>query len=194
MRFMQNWLDRLWDVAATKGATGVLVFVAFTESVFFPVPPDLMLIPMCLADRTKAFRLAAICLAASLLGGAVGYFVGYWFMDLLGMPIVRFYGLLDKYGTIQAWYDTYSAWAVGVAGLTPIPYKVCTLTAGAFKINFPIFILASAASRGFRFFLVAALAYRFGDDVREFMERRLNLLVAATTILVVLGFVALKFV
>jgi membrane protein YqaA with SNARE-associated domain len=193
MAFMQSWMDRLWRVAGSKGATKVLALVSFTESIFFPIPPDMLLIPMALANRRRAFILAAYCLLFSLLGGIVGYFVGYFFMELLGMPIVRFYGLLEKYDLIQVWYERYNAWAVAAAGLTPIPYKLCTLTAGAFKINFAVFIIASTVSRGVRFFAVAGLIYLFGEKVRFFLEKRFDLVLVAAMVLVVLGFVAVKF-
>lgn len=194
MSLFQSWLDKLWDIAATKGAVRVLAGVSFAESIFFPVPPDLLLIPMALADRKNAFKLAAYCLVFSLVGGIGGYFIGYYFMDFIGMPIVKFYGLEDKYLTLQGYYEHYSAWAVAVAGLTPIPYKLCTLTAGAFKINFLIFIIASTLSRGFRFFAVAGLIYLFGEKVRFFLEKRFDLIIAATTVLVILGFLAIKFI
>lgn len=194
MSFFKSWLDKLWQIAATKGAVRVLAGVSFTESIFFPIPPDLLLIPMALADRKNAFKLAAYCLIFSLFGGVIGYFIGYYFMDFIGMPIVKFYGLEDKYLTLQGYYKEYSAWAVAVAGLTPIPYKLCTLTAGAFKINFIIFIVASTLSRGLRFFAVAGLIYLFGEKVRFFLEKRFDLVIAATTVLVVLGFVAIKYI
>lgn len=194
MKFLQSWMDKLWKMADSKGAGTVLAVVSFTESIFFPVPPDLLLIPMALANRKKAFKLALQCLVYSLAGGLVGYLIGYYFMELLGMPIVRFYGLLDKYDLIQQWYETYSAWAVALAGLTPIPYKLCTLTAGAFNINLLVFVVASTLSRGLRFFTIALLIYLFGEKVRFFLEKRFNLVVAATAALVVLGFVAVKFI
>ncbi len=194
MQFFNTWMEKLWKVADSKGAAKVLAVVSFTESIFFPVPPDLLLIPMALANRQKAFRLALNCLVFSLAGGLIGYFIGYYFMELLGMPIVKFYGLMEKYDLIQQWYDKYSAWAVAVAGLTPIPYKLCTLTAGAFKINLPIFIIASTCSRGLRFFAIATLIYFFGERVRYFLEKRFNLVVALTTVLVILGFVAIKYI
>lgn len=193
-RFYNAWMDKLWNMADSKGATAVLAGVSFTESIFFPVPPDLLLIPMALANRKRAFRLAAYCLLFSLAGGILGYYIGFYFMDMLGMPIVNFYGLMDKYIVVQEWYEKYSAWAVAVAGLTPIPYKLCTLTAGAFKINFLIFIIASTLSRGLRFFVIASLIYLFGERVRFFLERRFNLVVLVTTILVILGFAAIKFI
>ncbi|MGE4298618.1 MAG: YqaA family protein [Desulfovibrionaceae bacterium] len=193
MKLFKSWMDRLWAVAATKGAGRVLALVAFTESIFFPVPPDLLLIPMALARRERAFRLAGLCLGCSVLGGMAGYAVGYFFMETLGMPIVRFYGLMDKYGLVKEWYDAYSAWAVAVAGLTPIPYKLCTLTAGAFKIDFLVFMVASTLARGVRFFCIAGLIWLFGEKVRFFLEKRFDLVALATAALVVIGFVALKY-
>ena len=193
MRIVQKMLDRIWRVADSKGAKNVLAIVSFTESIFFPVPPDLLLIPMALARRAEAFRLAAICLFTSLLGGIAGYFIGYFFMEVVGMPIIQFYGLMEKYGVIKEWYDTYNAWAVAAAGLTPIPYKLCTLTAGAFRIDFFVFILASTISRGVRFFTIAGLIYLFGERVRYFLEKRFDIVLLATLVLVVVGVVAIKF-
>ncbi|MBG0776478.1 MAG: DedA family protein [Desulfovibrionaceae bacterium] len=194
MGLTERIMDRLWRTAATRGAGRVLAFVSFTESIFFPVPPDLLLIPMALARRERAFVLAAQTLLFSLAGGVVGYLIGYYFMQAVGWPIVRFYGLADKYEIIKHWYDAYSAWAVAIAGLTPIPYKVCTLTAGAFKINFLVFVVASTLARGLRFTVIAGLIYVFGDKVRYFLEKRFNLVILATAVLVIVGFVLLKYV
>ncbi|WP_462324036.1 YqaA family protein [Desulfoplanes sp.] len=194
MNMMRSMLDRLWEISARKGAERVLMGVSFTEAIFFPVPPDLLLLPMGLANRERVFRLAWICLLFSLAGGVIGYGIGYYFMETIGTPIIGFYGLEKQYAEIQVWYDTYSAWAVTIAGLTPIPYKLCTLTAGAFKVNWPVFIVASAISRGVRFFVIAGLIRCFGETAREFLEKRFNLVVTAALVLVVLGFVVLKYV
>jgi membrane protein YqaA with SNARE-associated domain len=183
----------MWDLAARKGAKRVLMGVSFTESIFFPVPPDLMLIPMALAKREEAYRLAFICLSFSIFGGIAGYLIGYYFMEVAGWPIIRFYGLEDKYLLIQDWYSRYSAWAVAIAGLTPIPYKVCTLTAGAFKIDWFVFIVASTLSRGLRFFVIAALISRFGERTRSFLQKRFDMLLVGTLLLVVFGFLILTF-
>lgn len=191
---MQKMLDRLWDIAARKGAERVLMIVSFTEAIFFPIPPDLLLLPMGMASRKRVFRLAGICLVFSLVGGVIGYGIGYYFMETIGSSIIRFYGLEEQYTKIQVWYDTYSAWAVSIAGLTPIPYKLCTLTAGAFKVNWLVFIIASAISRGIRFFVIATLIYYFGETARTFLEKRFNLVVTGSLILVILGFVILKYV
>lgn len=187
-------MGRIWDLAARKGAEKVLMLVAFTESIFFPIPQDLLLIPMGLSKPDKVFRLASICLAASVLGGVVGYFIGLFFMEVLGMAIINFYGLTDKYLIIQEWYDKYDAWAVAVAGISPVPYKVCTLTAGAFKINLAVFIIASVLSRGIRFYLIAAFIYWQGERARLFLEKRLDVVISVTLLLVILGFVFIKFI
>ncbi len=187
-------MGMLWDLSARKGAEKVLMLVAFTESIFFPVPQDLLLIPMGLAQRKKVFRLATICLIFSVLGGIAGYIIGLFFMELLGMAIIGFYGLMDQYETIKDWYDRYDAWAVAVAGVSPVPYKVCTLTAGAFKINLAVFIIASVISRGVRFYLIAALIYWQGERARTFLEKRMDKFIVLALILVLVGFIFLKFI
>lgn len=194
MKIFQKWMDRLWDLAARKGAEKVLFLVAFAESIFFPIPQDLLLIPMGLARPGKVFRLAFICLAGSVLGGIAGYFIGLFFMEAVGMAIIEFYGMMDNYLTIQNWYDKYDAWAVAVAGLTPVPYKVCTLTAGAFKINAAVFIMASILSRGLRFYLIAAFIYWQGERARCFLERRFDLLTSIVLVLVIVGFLMVKLI
>ena len=193
MKIFRSLLDWVWRMAETEGAMKVLFVVSLTESIFFPIPPDFLLIPMALAQPKKAFRLATICLVASVIGGAIGYLIGAFFMDSVGMSIVRFYGLTEQYVTVQGWYEAYNAWVVAVAGLTPIPYKLCTLSAGAFHINFEIFLIASIASRGLRFFVVAGLIYLFGHKIRHFLEKRLDLLFIGGMILVVIGFVAVHY-
>ncbi len=194
MKLFQSWMEKFWRMADTQGATKTLGIVSFIESIFFPIPPDLMLIPMCLANRAKAFKYATICLVTSILGGIIGYGIGYFLMETVGQIIVDFYHFEDEILKIEIWYDKYSAWAVAIAGLTPVPYKVCTLTAGMFSINFPIFIIASVLSRGLRFFAVAGLIYLFGEKVRFFLEHRFNWVVSIFAILVVLGFVAMKYI
>lgn len=192
MRLLQRWTARLFDLAARKGAERVLMLVAFSEAIFFPIPQDILLLPMGLANRERVFRLALICLVFSILGGITGYFLGYYFMELIGMPVMEFYGLLQEYQTIQVWYERYDAWAVAIAGVSPIPYKVCTLSAGAFGINFMVFVLASIVSRGARFFVIAGLIYWKGEQARTFLEKRMDLVFLAGIILVILGFVLLK--
>ncbi|OBQ46023.1 YqaA family protein [Halodesulfovibrio spirochaetisodalis] len=193
MKLMSTLMDWVSKTAVSPKAKWVLAFVAFTESIIVPLPPDLLLIPMALTQRKKAFYFATICTVFSVLGGAVGYYLGYHFMDFIGMPIVRFYNLSAEYLRIKEWYDAYNAWAVAAAGLTPIPYKLCTLSAGAFKVNFGIFIIASIASRSLRFFAIAALIYVFGERARYFLEKRFDLVLVVTLILAIAGFIVLKF-
>ena len=193
MKIFRSLLDWVWRMAETEGAMKVLFLVSLTESVFFPVPPDLLLIPMALAQQKKAFRIAGVCLAASVIGGAIGYFIGAFFMDTIGMSIVNFYGLTDQYVVVQEWYEKYNAWVVAVAGLTPIPYKLCTPTAGTFHVNFYVFFIMSFLSRGVRFFVVAGLIYLFGHKIRYFLEKRLDLIFVLCMVLVVIGFIMINY-
>jgi membrane protein YqaA with SNARE-associated domain len=170
-----------------------LFLLAFCESSFFPIPPDVLLIALAVALPKKAFKYALVCSVGSLLGGCLGYLIGWQFMVGLGDGIIRFYGLQDNYEYIRRLYVTYDAWAVGIAGLTPIPYKVFTITAGAFRINFVVFLVASAVSRSARFFLVGGLIYLFGPKIQSFIDRYFNTLVVVFVILLVLGFVVIKY-
>ncbi len=190
-------LRRLYDWvlhwAKTPYGTWALFLLAFCESSFFPIPPDVLLIALAVALPKKAFKYALVCSVGSLLGGCLGYLIGWQFMVDLGDGIIRFYGLQDKYEYIRRLYVTYDAWAVGIAGLTPIPYKVFTITAGAFRINFAVFLVASAVSRSARFFLVGGLIYLFGPKIQSFIDRYFNTLVVVFVILLILGFVVIKY-
>jgi membrane protein YqaA with SNARE-associated domain len=178
--------------AATPYSGWALFLLAVAESSFFPIPPDALLIVLAIAAPKKSFSYAAACTVGSVLGGMVGYLIGWQFMAHIGMPIVHWYGLEDKYRHIQDLYRAYDAWAVGIAGFTPIPYKVFTIAAGAFKIHFLVFVLASTISRAARFFLVAAIIRVFGARIRPWIERYFNWLVIVFTILLILGFIVLK--
>jgi membrane protein YqaA with SNARE-associated domain len=190
-------LRRLYDWvlhwAETPYGTWALFVLAFCESSFFPVPPDVLLIALAIAIPRRSFRYALVCSAGSFLGGCFGYLIGLQLMDSVGDPIIRFYGLAERYEYIRTLYAQYDAWAVGIAGFTPIPYKLFTITAGAFRINFMVFLLASAVSRSARFFLVGALIYIFGPKIQSFIERYFNALAIAFVLLLVLGFVLIKY-
>ena len=190
LRRLYDWVLR-W--AKTPYGTWALFLLAFCESSFFPIPPDVLLIALAVASPKKAFKYALVCSVGSLLGGCLGYLIGWQFMVGLGDGIIRFYGLQDKYEYIRRLYVTYDAWAVGIAGLTPIPYKVFTITAGAFRINFVVFLVASAVSRSARFFLVGGLIYLFGPKIQSFIDRYFNTLVVVFVILLILGFVVIKY-
>ncbi len=191
-----GWFRQVYDrcMLWVQSPSGVwaLFFLALAESSFFPIPPDVFLIVLCIAAPPKSFRYAAICAAGSVIGGVIGYGLGMGFMDTIGVKILEWYGLHDKYAVVQELYRKYDALAVGAAGFTPLPYKLFTITAGAFKINFVTFTLVSLLSRSARFFLVAAFIYKFGAPVRHFIERYLNLLTILFFILLIGGFLVVK--
>ena len=171
-----------------------LFILAFAESSFFPIPPDVLLIALAISIPARAFRFALVASLGSVIGGAAGYAIGLYFMELIGYNIIELYGIADKYEYVQAMYRTYDAWAVGVAGFTPIPYKAFTITAGAFEINFWVFLVASFVSRSARFFIIGLLIYKFGSPIRDFIEKYFNILTIIFIALLVGGFVLLKFV
>ena len=191
-----GWARQIYDRSLlwVQSPSGVwaLFFIAVAESSFFPIPPDVFLMVLCLAVPAKSFRYAAICAAGSVIGGMLGYGLGMGFMDTIGVKILAWYGLHDKYELVQNLYRQYDALAVGAAGFTPLPYKLFTITAGAFKINFVTFVLVSLLSRSARFFLVAGFIYKFGAPVRHFIERYFNLLSILFFILLIGGFFVVK--
>ena len=188
---MYDWVLH-W--AATPYALPALFLISFVESSFFPIPPDILLIAMTVAVPALWIRFSLFCSVASVLGGMFGYLIGYQFMDLIGNGIVELYHLQDKFEKIGGLYDEHQGWAVAAAGFTPLPYKVFTLAAGAFKIDFPTFVLASAISRSARFFLVGFIIYKFGPPIKLWIEKYFNLFSIVFFILLVLGFYLLKFV
>ena len=194
---MKSPLRPLYDwtmaKAAEKSAMPWLAGISFVESSFFPIPPDIMVIPMVLADRTKAWRIAGVCTAASVLGGFLGYVIGYFLFAAIGRRIIGFYGLEDAFATFQEYYEIYGALIVFAFGLTPLPYKVITIASGVAALNPLVFGLASVASRGLRFSLEAALLYWFGPPVREFIEKRLEIATVAVVVVGLAGFVAVKY-
>lgn len=191
-----SWIRQIYDrcLLWVQSPYGVwaLFFIAVAESSFFPIPPDVFLMVLCIAVPPKSFRYAAICAVGSVLGGMLGYGLGLGFMDTVGVKILEWYGLQDKYEVVQNLYQQYDALAIGAAGFTPLPYKLFTITAGAFKINFVTFILVSIVSRSARFFLVAAFIYKFGAPVRHFIERYFNLLTIVFFILLIGGFLVVR--
>ena len=189
-------LRRLYDrcMVWISGRHGewVLFLIAFVESSFFPIPPDVFLIAMCVAVPARSFRYAAICSIGSVLGGAFGYGLGYWFMDGIGMSIIDWYGLSHRYGQVQEYFRQYDVWIVGTAGFTPIPYKLFTITAGFVQSNFLSFMLVSLLARSARFFLVAGLIFKFGPQIKNFINRYFNILSIAFVVLLAGGFLLIK--
>jgi membrane protein YqaA with SNARE-associated domain len=184
---------RTLALAASPRAGWWLFGIAFAEASFFPVPPDALLIPMALARPDRAWRLAAICLAGSVIGGALGYLIGYTVFDQLARPLIELYGYGDRFAAFQALYARWGLWVILVKGLTPIPYKIVTIASGAARFNFWMFMAASVVTRGARFFIVAALLRYYGAPVRDFIERRLTLVTSLLAAGVVGGFLALRF-
>jgi membrane protein YqaA with SNARE-associated domain len=183
---------RTLALAASPRATWWLFGIAFAEASFFPIPPDALLIPMALARPDRAWRFAAICLLGSVVGGALGYLIGYAVFDQLARPLIEFYGYGERFAAFQALYAQYGLWVILIKGLTPIPYKIVTIASGAAKFSFPLFMAASVVTRGARFFLVAALLRYFGTPVRDFIERRLTLVTSLLAAGVIGGFLVLK--
>ena len=191
-------LLRLYDwtmgLAAHRHATAWIAVIAFLESSVFPIPPDILLIPMVLAAPTRAFRLVAIVTAASVLGGITGYAIGVFLFETIGRTILDFYGYFDKFASFQDWYREWGSWIVFAGGFSPIPYKVITIASGAVQLDFWTFTIVSIISRGARFLIVAALLWKFGVPIRTFIERWLGPLTLAFVVLLVTGFVVLKYV
>ena len=185
-----KWTMRL---AEHRHAGSALFAVSFIESSFFPIPPDVMLMPMVLAQRAKAWVYATIATVGSVIGGFFGYAIGFFLFEQVAKPLLSIYGYLDKFDTFALQYNDYGAWIVFFAGVTPFPYKVITIASGATVLNLFVFGIASVAARGLRFFLVAALLYWFGPPIRAFIEERLGLVLTVFLILLFGGFLAIKY-
>jgi len=184
-----------WTVSLVEHprALWALAIVAFVESSFFPLPPDLLIIPMVLAAPTRWFRIATVATIASVLGGIFGYYIGYALFDTVGQPILSFYGKDAAFETFKENYNNWGAWAVLIAGVTPFPFKVITITSGVTQLNLGVFVVSSIIARALRFFIVAALLRKFGAPVRDFIERRLGLVFTVFCIVLVGGFMLVKY-
>lgn len=191
-------IRRLYDWtlswAAHPRALWVLALVSFVESSVFPIPPDIMLIPMILAAPSRAWLIAGVCTVASVAGGIAGYAIGAFAFETLGEPILTALGKADSFDGFREQYNEWGAWAVLIAGVTPFPYKVITILSGATQLSLPVFIVASIVARGLRFFLVAGLLWKFGAPIREFIERRLGLMFSLFLALLLGAFILLKFI
>lgn len=179
--------------AETPYAAWALFILAFAESSFFPIPPDVLLIAVAISMPKRSFYFALICSVASVLGGALGYLIGFKFMEAIGFSIINFYGYNEQFTQLQSLFKQYDFWVVGMAGFTPIPYKVFTIASGACGLNFLTFTTASVISRSARFFLVGTLIYIFGEPVKGFIDKYFNLLTILFFVLIVLGFILIKY-
>lgn len=182
-----SWAESRWSGWALFG-------LAFCESSFFPVPPDVLLIALGISIPKKAFRYALICTVGSLLGAGLGYLLGWAFYETIGIYIVDFYHLENSFAKVSMWYNQNALLALIIAGFTPIPYKIFTIAAGLCRISIPLFILGSIIGRAGRFFLVGLLIYWFGAPIKKFIDRYLNLLTILFVLLIILGFIIIKWV
>jgi len=202
MKIIRNLYDWVLHWADTKYGAAALFILAFAESSFFPIPPDALLIALVLGAQKKAFKFAAICSAASVIGALFGYAIGHF---LWWTPSNEFTGVAnfffnnipsftpEAFYNIQKLYEQYDFWIVFTAGFTPIPYKIITISSGAFNINMIMFIVASVISRGARFFLVAFLIWKFGPQIKLFIDKYFNWLAIAFTVLLIGGFLVIKY-
>ncbi len=199
IKWLYNWVMHWAD---TPYAAPMLGFLSFIESSFFPIPPDVLLIPMGVSRPDKAIRFAAITWVMSVLGGILGYGIGLFLFDSIGLKIIEFYGVMDKYFLFREWFDKYNFAIIMVAGMTPLPYKVFTITAGVARVNFPVFILGSILSRGIRF-MAEGFVCKYGDkysqqylnmSIRDFLDKYIELFMGLMAVLGVAGVLLVKVV
>ncbi len=191
---LRKLYDWTMSLAATRHAEKALGAVSFIESSFFPIPPDVLLIPMVLSERAKWLRYALICTVASILGALLGYAIGAFLYETVGQPILAFYGKENAFEQVAEWYNKWGGWGVLFAAVTPFPYKVLTIFSGATGLNLVTFIAVSVVGRGLRFFLVSWLLFHFGPPIRTFIEKNLGLLFTVFMVLLVGGFAAIRYV
>ncbi len=197
MSWLENALLRRlyeWTLAqsAKPYALWMLALISFVESSIFPIPPDILLIPMVLAARERAWLIASVCTISSVLGGLLGYALGALLFESIGQQILQFYGYLENFHDFETRYNEHGAWIVFGAGLTPFPYKVITIASGVTQLGLGVFILASVLSRGIRFFALAGILWYWGEPIRHFIDRYFGWLSAVFFVLLVGGFIALK--
>lgn len=196
LKIFRQLYDWVIHWAKTPYAVPALFLLAFAESSFFPIPPDVLLLALGLSVPLKVFRFAAICTLGSVLGGIVGYAIGYGLWELSAAWFYQWVPGFTQEGfdSIQELFNQYNFWLVFVAGFTPIPYKIITIGAGVFQVSFPIFIIASAVSRGMRFYLIALIIYRYGDKARNIIDKNFNVLTMIFALLLIGGFLIVRFI
>ena len=190
LKGLYDWTLRLAD---SKHALWALAAVSFAESSFFPIPPDIIMIPMIIARPSRAFLIAFVALVASVAGALLGYYIGWGLFESVGRPVLEFYGKTDAAAAFNQRFAEYGAWAVLIAGVTPFPFKVITIMSGWTGLSLPVFIASSIVARGLRFFIVAALLWKFGAPIRDFIEKRLPLMFTLFILLLLGGFFAVKY-
>ena len=191
-RFVRKIYDEVIHLSGSKNAIYWLAAFSFIESSFFPIPPDIMLIPMVLATPKKAWKIAGVCTVSSVIGAYLGYIIGYYFFQLIAEPILNFYHFMDKFDAFKNLYNEYGAWIVFGAGITPFPYKIITIASGVVHLNLAVFTIASIVARGLRFFVIAWLLKVYGEKMRLFIEKNLGWLSVLFLILLIGGFALIK--
>ncbi|MBK67540.1 MAG: cytochrome B [Rickettsiales bacterium] len=194
MKALRKLYDKVIELSAHPHAVYYLFIISFLESSIFPIPPDVMLLPMCMANRKQAFKYAAICLLGSVLGGIAGYAIGFYLFDLIGASILNLYGFENSFIEFKQFYDEYGGWFVAMAGITPFPYKVITILSGIVEMNMIEFVISSIASRGLRFFALAGLLWYFGPWINRFIDKYFALLTVLFFVFLIGGFAIIEFV
>lgn len=191
---MRKLYDATLRLAGHRHAMWWLAAIAFIEASVFPIPPDILMIPMILAAPSRAFRIALVALVASVAGGVLGYAIGALAFETIGQPLLAAMGKADAMAAFSTRFNEVGVWAVLIAGLLPFPYKVITIMSGFTAMPLLPFLLSSIVARGLRFFIVAALLWRFGAPIRDFIEKRLGLVLTAGVLLLIAGFAAVKYI
>ncbi len=191
-KLIHKTYDTMLSLSAKDHAMLFLFLVAFAESSFFPIPPDVMIIPMVLATPQKAWRIAGLATFASVIGGYFGYIIGSCFFDLIAKPLLEMYNALNQFKEFENYYHLYGAWIVFSAGITPFPYKIITIASGVVHLDLFIFTIASILARGIRFFLVAWLLKKYGAPMKVFIEKNLGWLSVLFLILLIGSFALIK--
>ena len=190
--FVRKIYDSVIHLSSSEHALAWLFVISFAESSFFPIPPDIMLIPMILATPKKAWKIAGICTLASVIGAYLGYFIGFVLREEVAIPLLKFYKCLDKFNEFSSLYEEYGIWFVFGAGITPFPYKLITIASGMLELDLAAFTVASIIARGLRFFLIAWLLKTYGERMRLFIEKNLGWLSVLFLVLLIGGFLLFK--
>ncbi len=190
---LRGLYDRTLRLADHRHALRALAAVSFAESSFFPIPPDVLMIPMIIARPARAFLIAFVALTASVAGALLGYYIGWGLFESVGRPVLEFYGKTEAAEAFNQRFAEWGAWAVLIAGVTPFPFKVITIMSGWTGLGLPVFVVSAILARGLRFFIVAGLLWKFGAPIRDFIERRLGLMATLFVLLLAGGFYAIKY-
>ncbi len=190
IRKLYDWTLSLAD---SRHALWALAFVAFVESSVFPIPPDILMIPMIIARPSRAFLIAGVATLASVAGGLFGYYIGAGLFESVGRPVLEFYGKTEAADSFAERFNAYGAWSVLIAGVTPFPYKVITIMSGWTGLDIGVFMISSVIARGLRFFVIAALLWKFGSPIRDFIERRLGLMFTLFVVILIGGFFLVRY-